>query len=54
MSACTASLRYPGYINNDLLSIISPLIPTTKLHFLMTGYTPLSVDNSEPNVRKVQ
>ena len=53
MSACTATLRYPGYMNNDLLSIISPLIPTTKLHFLMTGYTPLTVDASESSVRKV-
>jgi len=52
MSACTATLRYPGYMNNDLLSIISPLIPTTKLHFLMTGYTPLTVDASESSVRK--
>ena len=54
MSACTATLRYPGYMNNDLLSIISPLIPTTKLHFLMTGYTPLTVDASESSVRKVR
>ena len=53
MSACTATLRYPGYMNNDLLSIISPLIPTNKLHFLMTGYTPLTVDQNESSVRKV-
>ena len=54
MSACTATLRYPGYMNNDLLSIISPLIPTPKLHFLMTGYTPLSIDSQATNVKKVK
>ena len=54
MSASTATLRYPGYMNNDLLSIINPLIPTPKLHFLMTGYTPLSVENGPTNVKKVK
>ena len=53
MSACTATLRYPGYMNNDLLSVISPLIPTPKLHYLMTGYTPLSIDSQATNVKKV-
>jgi len=52
MSACTATLRYPGYMNNDLLSVISPLIPTPKLHYLMTGYTPLSIDSQATNVKK--
>lgn len=42
MSASTATLRYPGYMNNDLQGLISPMIPTPSLHFLMTGYTPLT------------
>lgn len=37
--------RYPSYMNNDLIGLIAPLIPTPKLHFLMTGYTPLTGDH---------
>ena len=29
-------------MNNDLIGLIAPLIPTPNLHFLMTGYTPLT------------
>lgn len=32
-------------MNNDLISLIAPLIPTPRLHFLMTGYTPLTADH---------
>jgi tubulin gamma len=54
MSASTSTLRFPGYMNNDLIGLVSSLIPTPRLHFLMTGYTPLSlVDNDyAPTVRK--
>lgn len=45
MSVSTATLRYPGYMNNDLISLIASLIPTPRLHFLMTGYTPLTTDS---------
>ncbi|XP_076378218.1 tubulin gamma-2 chain [Megalopta genalis] len=44
MSVSTATLRYPSYMNNDLVGLIAPLIPTPRLHFLMTGYTPLTAD----------
>lgn len=44
MSTSTATLRYPGYMNNDLVGLIASLIPTPRLHFLMTGYTPLTTD----------
>ncbi len=44
MSVSTTTLRYPGYMNNDLIGLIASLIPTPRLHFLMTGYTPLSTD----------
>lgn len=37
MSASTATLRYPSYMNNDLIGLVAPLIPTPRLHFLMTG-----------------
>lgn len=33
-----------GYMNNDLIGLIASLIPTPRLHFLMTGYTPLTTD----------
>jgi tubulin gamma len=40
MSASTATLRFPGFMNNDLLELVAPLVPMPLLHFLMTGYTP--------------
>ena len=50
MSASTTTLRYPGYMNNDLIGLIASLIPTPRLHFLMTGYTPLTTDQSVSTV----
>ena len=44
MAASTTTLRYPGYMNNDLIGLVGSLIPTPRCHFLMTGYTPLTVD----------
>jgi len=53
MSVSTTTLRYPSYMNNDLIGLIAPLIPTPNLHFLMTGYTPLSTEMSDASaVRK--
>jgi tubulin gamma len=46
MSASTNTLRFPGYMNNDLVGLMSSLVPTPRLHFLMTGYTPLSFNSS--------
>ena len=42
MSASTATLRYPGYMHNDLVGIVAALIPTPRCHFLMTSYTPFT------------
>jgi len=47
MAASTTTLRYPGYMNNDLIGLIAPLIPTPKCHFLMTGYTPFTEETVE-------
>ncbi|KAJ1633494.1 tubulin gamma-1 chain protein [Pavlovales sp. CCMP2436] len=53
MAASTSTLRFPGYMNNDLIGLVSSLIPTPRLHFLMTGYTPLSLaDGHDGAVRK--
>ena len=53
MSASTTTLRYPGYMNNDLMGLVASLIPTPRCHFLMTGYTPIITDNSvQSKVRK--
>jgi hypothetical protein len=46
MSGSTSTLRYPGYMNNDLISLISSLIPTPRLHFLISAYTPLTSDKT--------
>lgn len=47
MSASTTTLRYPGYMHNDLVGIVASLIPTPRCHFLMTSYTPFTGDNLE-------
>lgn len=52
MAATTTTLRYPGYMNNDLIGLVASLIPTPRCHFLMTGYTPLTVDAQVSAVRK--
>lgn len=55
MSASTTPLRYPGYMHNDLVSILAHLIPTPRCHFLMTSYTPFtgsSLSSAAPTVRK--
>ncbi|XP_070565994.1 tubulin gamma-1 chain [Ptychodera flava] len=52
MSVSTTTLRYPGYMNNDLIGLIASLIPTPRLHFLTTGYTPLVTDQKTTTIRK--
>lgn len=47
MSASTTTLRYPGYMHNDLVGIVASLIPTPRCHFLMTSYTPFTGDQVE-------
>lgn len=47
MSASTTTLRYPGYMNNDLVSLIASLIPTPRCHYLMTSYTPFTSDQAD-------
>lgn len=44
MAASTQTLRYPGYMNNDLVGIIASLVPTPRCHFLMPSYTPFTTD----------
>lgn len=46
MAASTATLRYPGYMNNDLAGLLAALIPVPQCHFLMAGYTPLTLDTA--------
>eukprot|EP01100_Stratorugosa_tubuloviscum_P001254 TRINITY_DN1278_c1_g2_i1.p1 TRINITY_DN1278_c1_g2~~TRINITY_DN1278_c1_g2_i1.p1 ORF type:complete len:491 (-),score=221.22 TRINITY_DN1278_c1_g2_i1:1431-2903(-) len=52
MAASTATLRYPGYMNNDLIGLVAALVPTPRIHFLLTGYTPLSIDQQIQEVRR--
>lgn len=47
MAASTNTLRYPGYMHNDLVGIIASLIPTPRCHFLMTSYTPFTSSSIE-------
>jgi tubulin gamma len=46
MAASTATLRYPGYMNNDLVGLLAALVPAPQCHFLMAGFTPLTLDDA--------
>ena len=50
MAASTTTLRYPSYMNNDLIGLLASLIPTPRCHFLMTGYTPLYLNDAPDGV----
>ena len=52
MAASTTTLRYPGYMNNDLVGMLASLIPTPRCHFLMTGYTPMTIDKYVSSFKK--
>ena len=54
MSVSTATLRYPGYVNNDFVSMMADLIPTPRLHFLLTAYTPLQEGDSNSQSSSVR
>ena len=54
MAASTATLRYPSYMNNDLVSMISSLVPTPRCHFLTPGYTPFVSSDSHKEVQTVR
>ena len=42
MANLSATLRFPGYMHNDLVALVASLVPTPLCHFLVAGYTPLS------------
>ena len=48
MAASTTTLRYPGYMNNDLVGLVASLIPTPRCHFLQTSYTPFTGEHMDP------
>jgi tubulin gamma len=52
MAASTATLRFPGVMNNDMVSIVASLIPIPRCHFLLTAYTPLTLDSQTSIIRK--
>lgn len=53
MAASTTTLRYPGSMHNDWSTLLASLIPTPRCHFLMTGFTPLTLsETARETVRK--
>ncbi len=36
-------------MNNDLVGLLASLIPVPQCHFLMCGYTPLTLDAEAPH-----
>lgn len=53
LASTTNTIRFPGYMNNNLVGIVSSLVPTPRCHFLVTGYTPLTLEGEESqNIQK--
>ena len=48
MSASTSCFRFPGQLNCDLRKMAVNLVPFPRLHFLITGFSPLSSRLSKP------
>jgi len=46
MSGITCCLRFTGQLNSDLRKLAVNLVPFPRLHFFMTGFAPLSSENS--------
>ena len=49
MSAATSTLRFPVALYHDMASLLSPLVPFPKLHFLCSGFTPLRIAPASAN-----
>merc|ERR1711924_443732 len=47
MSGITCCLRFPGQLNSDPRKLGVNLIPSPRLHFFFTGFTPLSSRGSQ-------
>lgn len=45
MAASTTTLRYPSYMNNDMMGMLASLVPTPRCHFVCAGYTPMTIDS---------
>nr|BAN64643.1 tubulin gamma chain [Babesia bovis] len=52
MAASTATLRYPGPNNNDLLGLMASLIAVPRCHSLITSYTPLTLQKHASSIQK--
>ncbi|KAG1889233.1 tubulin beta chain [Suillus subluteus] len=47
MSGITTCLRFPGQLNSDLRKLAVNMVPFPRLHFFMTGFTPLTARGSQ-------
>lgn len=52
MSLSTATMRFPSALYTDIKSLLFPLIPVQDLHFLMTGFTPLMINDQEQAIQR--
>lgn len=43
----TCSMRFPGQLNADLRKIHSNLVPFPRMHFMITGFSPLTSRGSQ-------
>merc|ERR1712072_1222789 len=47
MSGVTTCLRFPGQLNADLRKLAVNMVPFPRLHFFMTGFSPLTSRGSQ-------
>ncbi len=54
MAASTTTLRIPGFLNNEWAGLLASLIPTPRCHFLVAGFTPVSLANEQQEQTRVR
>lgn len=54
MATSTNTLRFPSYSYNSLTSIVSTLIPTPDLHFIIPSFTPFTSDKFTQVTKEVR
>ncbi len=52
MCASSNTVRFPGYSYTNMSSIISMLVPTPRCHYLVSSYTPLTLDTRVSMIQK--
>ena len=54
MCSATSTMRFPDYMNTDMVSLLASLIPTPRCHFITAAYTPFAPPSSIVTSRPIK